>query len=131
MQCYNCAKSVKKICWDCDIDYGRRSVPTPFCNECLTLVHSHLNRKPHRPELCQELQSIMSIADLDLLCVICIETSHYVCFTKQESRWIFFDSMANRVCKCVCLSVCVDFTVCTGEMFSALISQLLLARFAC
>ena len=39
------------------------------------------------------------MARLELLSVICIETSHYVCFARQEKRWIFFDSMANRVCK--------------------------------
>jgi hypothetical protein len=48
----------------------------------------------------------MEGSSLDLLSVICIETSHYVCFTKEPSedpnkphKWIFFDSMANRVCK--------------------------------
>ena len=37
--------------------------------------------------------------------MICIETSHYVCFVHWEKQWIFFDSMANRVCKlgwCCC-----------------------------
>ena len=36
-------------------------------------------------------------AHLQLLSVICIETSHYVCFTRSEQRWIFMDSMADRV----------------------------------
>jgi hypothetical protein len=40
-----------------------------------------------------------NINELDLLSVICIETSHYICFTRSEERWVFFDSMANRVRK--------------------------------
>ena len=37
---------------------------------------------------------------LKLLSVICIKTSHYVCFTRADNeRWIFLDSMANRVCE--------------------------------
>ena len=36
-------------------------------------------------------------AHLQLLSVLCIETSHYVCFTKSEGRWVFMDSMADRV----------------------------------
>ncbi len=44
------------------------------------------------------------LAQLDLLSVICIETSHYVCFTRDprdeiEKKWIFFDSMADRQCE--------------------------------
>lgn len=37
---------------------------------------------------------------MDLFAVLCIETSHYVCFVKcgdeLESPWCFFDSMADR-----------------------------------
>ena len=36
-----------------------------------------------------------------LLSVLCIETSHYVCFTRitgssGKDEWVFFDSMAER-----------------------------------
>ena len=35
---------------------------------------------------------------LQLLSVLCIETSHYVCFTKAtRNDWVFFDSMAERL----------------------------------
>ena len=34
---------------------------------------------------------------LQLLSVICIETSHYVCFTRTGDHWLFMDSMADRV----------------------------------
>ena len=37
---------------------------------------------------------------LELLAVVCIETSHYVSFVKcapgSEAPWCFFDSMADR-----------------------------------
>ena len=36
-------------------------------------------------------------AHLQLLSVLCIETSHYVCFTRSDERWVFMDSMADRV----------------------------------
>ncbi len=59
----------------------------------------HSNRQEHKPEWCPELANLLKIAEFELLSVICIETSHYVCFTRDDDRWIFFDSMANRVCK--------------------------------
>ena len=44
------------------------------------------------------------VGRLQLLSVICIETSHYVCFTKPggsgADEWVFFDSMAERPGKC-------------------------------
>ena len=36
-------------------------------------------------------------AQLKLLSVVCIETSHYVCFCFTDNHWIFMDSMADRV----------------------------------
>lgn len=36
---------------------------------------------------------------MDLFAVLCIETSHYVAFVKygrDDSAWVFFDSMADR-----------------------------------
>ena len=32
--------------------------------------------------------------------MLCIETSHYVCFSRDsDGRWLFFDSMADQVCE--------------------------------
>ena len=43
---------------------------------------------------------VFSPSWLKLLSVICIETSHYVCFTRaDDERWIFLDSMATTVCE--------------------------------
>ena len=42
-----------------------------------------------------------SVEMLELFAVICIKTSHYVCFTKcglqHDSPWVFFDSMSDRI----------------------------------
>ena len=42
------------------------------------------------------------ITEMDLLSVICVDSNHYVCFTRDiaQNRWLFHDSMASRVCKC-------------------------------
>ena len=66
----------------------------PFCRDCIKNVHEHPDRSSHKYE-----KSVDADGKLDLLSVICIETSHYVCFTRAEDQWILFDSMANRVCK--------------------------------
>jgi len=66
----------------------------PFCRDCVKKVHEHPDRSSHKYEM-----SVDADGKLDLLSVICIETSHYVCFTRVEDQWILFDSMANRVCK--------------------------------
>lgn len=40
---------------------------------------------------------------MELFAVICIQTSHYVSFVKtgkgNDAKWIFFDSMADRMGK--------------------------------
>ncbi len=98
--CYTCGSVARKICHDCTAKYVCKGVPA-FCDTCLETVHKNKDSKHHNWEWSEEMREMMSIADLELLCVICIETSHYVCFTRQENRWIFFNSMANRVCKLV------------------------------
>ena len=68
-----------------------------LCDNCSERAHSHKDRATHRPERCGELAEA---GELELLSVICIETSHYVCFTKDiEGKWVFSDSMANRLCE--------------------------------
>ena len=47
----------------------------------------------------KELKSF-NTTSLQLLSVLCIEVSHYVCFTRitgsGKDEWLFFDSMAER-----------------------------------
>ena len=67
----------------------------------------------HRP---QQLKSSGTGNDFDtgklqLLSVLCIETSHYVCFTRvNENDWVFFDSMAERLGTYVYYIVACKFT---------------------
>ena len=66
-----------------------------LCAECSKLTH-----KTRRHNSICELSQLHKLSfPMDLLSVICIETSHYVCFTRCEDRWLFHDSMADRICK--------------------------------
>ena len=68
-----------------------------FCDDCNALAHKHKSRTQHKPERCAGPDDTVK---LELLSVLCIETSHYVCFTRDpDERWLFFDSMANRLCE--------------------------------
>ena len=81
------------VCKDCsqDDDFNFKDFEVVcFCEECNKRVHQKKSRKAHNVKV--EIPE----AELELLSVICIETSHYVCFTRAEKRWLFFDSMANR-----------------------------------
>ena len=65
-----------------------------FCNGCARRWHSH----PDRVNLKHVMED--TSVKLKLISVICIETSHYVCFTRitgsGNDQWLFFDSMAER-----------------------------------
>ena len=68
-----------------------------LCDLCDAKVHKRKSRSNHKREPCREAADA---GELELLSVLCMETSHYVCFTRDgEGRWLFFDSMANRVCE--------------------------------
>ncbi|XP_029436760.1 ubiquitin carboxyl-terminal hydrolase CYLD-like isoform X2 [Rhinatrema bivittatum] len=79
-----------------------------YCMVCSKQVHCHRSRKDHEPQslqLPEELLSQMAFLrvvprqTMRLFAVLCIETSHYVAFTKYgpgETDWSFFDSMADR-----------------------------------
>ncbi len=68
-----------------------------FCEVCSRKAHTRKERRDHTVNRAVTVP----MAELDLLSVICIETSHYVCFTRDldTNTWLFFDSMANRLCK--------------------------------
>lgn len=65
-----------------------------FCDGCSKSWHSHPSRANGEHNM--EDTSVK----LKLVSVICIETSHYVCFTRVtgsgNDQWLFFDSMAER-----------------------------------
>uniref|UniRef100_A0A6G1SE33 ubiquitinyl hydrolase 1 n=1 Tax=Aceria tosichella TaxID=561515 RepID=A0A6G1SE33_9ACAR len=60
-------------------------------NDAITKYSNKLSKKKHR-----EIPRIY----MELFAVLCIETSHYVCFVKcgpgPDAPWCFFDSMADR-----------------------------------
>ena len=100
-KCLVCNENADLACKQCAVGLSQSSY---FCPVCSGQFHAHPNRKDH--VLDQNIGGGMEGSPLDLISVICIETSHYVCFTKEPSedpnkphKWIFFDSMANRVCK--------------------------------
>jgi len=72
-----------------------------FCQGCSAMWHSHPNRQTHKPcQLAVGSDNSFDTGKLQLLSVLCIETSHYVCFTRvTENEWVFFDSMAERLGK--------------------------------
>ena len=99
-KCQICEKTANKFCNECASDFPVRTEDAPyFCDGCWGLVHSHSRRRGHPIIWCREVAAMRALGELELLSVICIETSHYVCFTRCEDRWVFFDSMANRVRK--------------------------------
>lgn len=75
-----------------------------FCEECSYTVH--LNAVNHN---IQEIlvdttmngASTMFNSKLQLLSVICynVETQHYVCFSRANEKWLFHDSMADKICE--------------------------------
>ena len=99
------------ICWGnsvqkcCDCNFTGPNSDVYYCTRCSETFHGnplHPDRTKHNV---QDAVDFGFMSELDLLSVICIETSHYVCFTRdptamdEEHKWIFFDSMANRLCE--------------------------------
>ena len=70
-----------------------------FCTRCNQLGHSHRYRGDHNVQCIEQNAGLEPEggSELERLSVICIETSHYVCFTRSDDRWIFMDSMADRI----------------------------------
>ena len=67
-----------------------------YCGTCS--LRWHQNYCDHTHEL---YNNDFDTGTLQLLSVLCIETSHYVCFTRitgssGKDEWVFFDSMAER-----------------------------------
>jgi len=96
--------------WECPACYGDHDTglaSTAFCHTCLHRTHQHKRRQSHKQEKLsrppgwnkQETQPIPRIF-MELVAVVCIETSHYVSFVRcgdsPRAPWCFFDSMADR-----------------------------------
>ncbi|XP_058011163.1 ubiquitin carboxyl-terminal hydrolase CYLD isoform X4 [Ahaetulla prasina] len=108
-QCRICGGLAMYECRECyedsDISSGKIK---QFCKTCNTQVHLHPKRQSHKfnpVSLPKDLpdwdwrHSCIPCQKMDLFAVLCIETSHYVAFVKygkEDSSWLFFDSMADR-----------------------------------
>uniref|UniRef100_A0A8C1WLJ9 ubiquitinyl hydrolase 1 n=1 Tax=Cyprinus carpio TaxID=7962 RepID=A0A8C1WLJ9_CYPCA len=112
-QCVLCGQLANQECAECFRDAAFSDTGFKyFCVKCSAQVHSHQQRRCHNPSsllLPQGFSYSQSSGSdrrtppqekLELFAVLCIETSHYVSFVKygpQDTDWIFFDSMADRV----------------------------------
>ena len=108
-ECHFCKKLTAIFsCSTCATELFKTEEAYVFlCSECSEL--SHRSRKGHKVEEI-EVKEMMGdtskFSKMQLLSVICIETSHYVCYTRTtKNRWLFHDSMANRICKNICLII--------------------------
>nr|CAG4643831.1 EOG090X03LH [Lepidurus arcticus] len=107
-QCIVCGKMAEVECPQCWGQCGNGLESISFCQACLNTVHSHRKRTNHTPKLLSvpveftALQAHCAIPRvyMELFAVVCIATSHYVCFAKcgsgPDAPWCFFDSMADR-----------------------------------
>ncbi|XP_075834121.1 ubiquitin carboxyl-terminal hydrolase CYLD-like [Microtus pennsylvanicus] len=108
-ECRICGGLAMFECRDCyedpDIIVGKIK---QFCKTCCTQVHLHpkrMNHTYHPVSLPKDLpdwdwrHGRIPCQKMELFAVLCIETSHYVAFVKygkDDSAWLFFDSMADR-----------------------------------
>ncbi|VDO48639.1 unnamed protein product [Brugia timori] len=81
-----------------------------YCGICYEQTHNGLDHQPQQLSISSNSFSISSSLSLSrrtqvpqkklqLASVLCIETSHYVAFVHAlyTNKWVFFDSMADRV----------------------------------
>lgn len=107
-QCTVCGNLAEFECKECYGQCGVGLESIAFCLVCHEKVHHHERRTNHEPKklvvpmefaILQEHCPVPRLY-LELSAVVCIETSHYVCFVKcgagSEAPWCFFDSMADR-----------------------------------
>ena len=94
-KCFICGDAAWNECRECSSDFVTKDV-VYFCEHCSERAHGKITTRSEH-EVTEVTPDPGGINELDLLSVICIETSHYICFTRSEERWVFFDSMASRV----------------------------------
>ena len=96
--CFVCGDSAWKECHECKSAFTTVSAAVHFCETCAVGLHALASgRTGHN--VIDVATDPDNINELDLLSVICFEASHYVCYARSEDRWVFFDSMANKVGK--------------------------------
>ena len=94
--------SVSHACYNCllELHFNVTDPYVYYCSDCND--RAHRLRKGHRVvdvKIRPGTSDATQFSKMELLSVICIETSHYVCYTRSGDKWLFHDSMANRLCK--------------------------------
>ena len=88
-----CQHRTGYVCNDCS---SQKNQVRFYCNKCSSRWHQGYCDHQHNPNDDNDFDT----GKLQLLSVLCIETSHYVCFTRitgsGKDEWVFFDSMAER-----------------------------------
>ncbi|PRD35254.1 UNVERIFIED_CONTAM: Ubiquitin carboxyl-terminal hydrolase CYLD [Trichonephila clavipes] len=107
-QCSICGQVAEYECKECYGQFGEGLDSIAFCQKCMDKSHSHKKRTRHRSVKLSIPPEFRMLKDhtpvpriyMELFAVVCIETSHYVCFVKcgsgPDAPWCFFDSMADR-----------------------------------
>lgn len=122
-QCAICGELAHLECKECFSSFSEGLQSTAFCFTCSNKLHSisglradhkitKLNipiefieftkKRYHNSNQRADKKFSMPIERvyMDLFAILCIETSHYVCFVKcgtgADAPWCFFDSMADR-----------------------------------
>lgn len=97
-KCIFCKNDASYRCPNCEDEkiYFYTNVFVYYCERCCCIAHEQ--RKEHKPTEMSVRKSNFNapISEMELIAVVCIETSHYVCFAKCHNEWVLFDSMANR-----------------------------------
>ncbi|KAF8781801.1 Ubiquitin carboxyl-terminal hydrolase CYLD like protein [Argiope bruennichi] len=107
-QCSICGQVAEYECKECYGQFGEGLDSIAFCQKCMDKSHSHKKRTRHHSVKLSVPPEFRMLKDhtpvpriyMELFAVVCIETSHYVCFVKcgsgPDAPWCFFDSMADR-----------------------------------
>ena len=101
-KCYTCLNdSVSHACYTCPKKLFNNTDPyVYYCSDCNGKVHSaRIGHRAVDVKMKPGTSDATLFSKMELLSVICIETSHYVCYTRSGDKWLFHDSMANRLCK--------------------------------
>ncbi|KAJ1124379.1 hypothetical protein NDU88_002840 [Pleurodeles waltl] len=104
-ECFICSGLAQTECAQCLMDpLLKPGHSKQFCQLCERQVHSHRQRREHRPKDIDYPEgppnSFVTRHVLQLFAVLCIKTSHFVSFVKYgpgRNSWVFFDSMAGRL----------------------------------
>ncbi|XP_076323351.1 ubiquitin carboxyl-terminal hydrolase CYLD-like [Tachypleus tridentatus] len=107
-ECSICGHLAEFECKDCFGQFGEGLYSVAFCQKCIEKCHGNKKRSRHKTTKLNIPPEYNMLKDhthvpriyMELFAVVCIETSHYVCFVKcgsgPDAPWCFFDSMADR-----------------------------------